>query len=57
VGSEARRHRSSSQSRISSLTLGTSPIFGAHRLDLFVCRDQLLKGVALNAVQIAGRMV
>src|SRR5579864_8980295 len=31
----------------------TSLIFGAHGLDLFVCGDQLLKGAALNAVQIA----
>ena len=28
-------------------------IFGVHGLDLFVCGDQLLKGAALNAVQIA----
>lgn len=31
----------------------TSLIFGDHGLDLFVCGDQLLKGAALNAVQIA----
>ena len=31
-------------------------IFGAHGLDLFVCGDQLLKGAALNAVQIAERV-
>ena len=31
-------------------------VFGAHGLDLFVCGDQLLKGAALNAVQIAERM-
>jgi len=35
--------------------LRTSLIFGAHGLDLFVCGDQLLKGAALNAVQIAER--
>jgi aspartate-semialdehyde dehydrogenase len=35
----------------------TSLIFGAHGLDLFVCGDQLLKGAALNAVQIAEKMV
>jgi aspartate-semialdehyde dehydrogenase len=28
-------------------------VFGAHGLDFFVCGDQLLKGAALNAVQIA----
>jgi aspartate-semialdehyde dehydrogenase len=28
-------------------------VFGDHGLDLFVCGDQLLKGAALNAVQIA----
>ncbi|HUK08559.1 MAG TPA: aspartate-semialdehyde dehydrogenase [Stellaceae bacterium] len=37
--------------------LRTSLIFGAHGLDLFVCGDQLLKGAALNAVQIAERLV
>lgn len=31
----------------------TNLIFGDHGLDLFVCGDQLLKGAALNAVQIA----
>ncbi len=31
-------------------------VFGDHGLDLFVCGDQLLKGAALNAVQIAERM-
>ena len=33
-----------------------SIVFGDHGLDLFVCGDQLLKGAALNAVQIAERM-
>jgi len=28
-------------------------VFGAHGLEFFVCGDQLLKGAALNAVQIA----
>jgi aspartate-semialdehyde dehydrogenase len=28
-------------------------VFGTHGLDFFVCGDQLLKGAALNAVQIA----
>lgn len=28
-------------------------VFGDHGLDLFVCGDQILKGAALNAVQIA----
>lgn len=28
-------------------------VFGDHGLDMFVCGDQLLKGAALNAVQIA----
>jgi len=37
--------------------LRTSLIFGTHGLDLFVCGDQLLKGAALNAVQIAERVV
>jgi aspartate-semialdehyde dehydrogenase len=35
----------------------TSLIFGAHGLDLFVCGDQLLKGAALNSVQIAEKMI
>ena len=35
----------------------TSLIFGTHGLDLFVCGDQLLKGAALNAVEIAERVV
>ncbi|WP_404380619.1 aspartate-semialdehyde dehydrogenase [Caenispirillum salinarum] len=30
-----------------------SIVFGDHGLDIFVCGDQLLKGAALNAVQIA----
>ncbi|WP_207459585.1 aspartate-semialdehyde dehydrogenase [Azospirillum sp. SYSU D00513] len=30
-----------------------NPVFGDRGLDLFVCGDQLLKGAALNAVQIA----
>jgi aspartate-semialdehyde dehydrogenase len=30
-----------------------SLIFGSKGLELFVCGDQLLKGAALNAVQIA----
>ena len=30
-----------------------NPVFGDCGLDLFVCGDQLLKGAALNAVQIA----
>ncbi|PCH99771.1 MAG: aspartate-semialdehyde dehydrogenase [Alphaproteobacteria bacterium] len=30
-----------------------NPVFGNHGLDIFVCGDQLLKGAALNAVQIA----
>ncbi len=30
-----------------------SLVFGDHGIDLFVCGDQLLKGAALNAVQIA----
>jgi aspartate-semialdehyde dehydrogenase len=37
--------------------LRTSLIFGAHGLDLFVCGDQLLKGAALNAVQIAEQAI
>jgi aspartate-semialdehyde dehydrogenase len=32
-------------------------VFGERGLDFFVCGDQLLKGAALNAVQIAERMV
>jgi len=31
-------------------------VFGEFGLDLFLCGDQLLKGAALNAVQIAERM-
>ena len=33
-----------------------NPVFGDHGLDLFLCGDQLLKGAALNAVQIAEAM-
>ncbi|NKC29440.1 aspartate-semialdehyde dehydrogenase [Falsiroseomonas selenitidurans] len=33
-----------------------NPVFGDHGLDLFLCGDQLLKGAALNAVQIAERL-
>jgi len=33
-----------------------SLVFGAQGLDFFVCGDQLLKGAALNAVQIAERV-
>jgi aspartate-semialdehyde dehydrogenase len=33
-----------------------SLVFGTHGLDFFVCGDQLLKGAALNAVQIAERV-
>ncbi|MBL6458255.1 aspartate-semialdehyde dehydrogenase [Belnapia sp. T6] len=33
-----------------------NPVFGDCGLDLFLCGDQLLKGAALNAVQIAERM-
>jgi aspartate-semialdehyde dehydrogenase len=33
-----------------------NPVFGEFGLDLFLCGDQLLKGAALNAVQIAERM-
>ena len=31
-------------------------IFGEHGLEFFVCGDQILKGAALNAVQIAEHM-
>lgn len=30
-----------------------NPVFGDRGLDLFLCGDQLLKGAALNAVQVA----
>lgn len=33
-----------------------NPVFGDCGLDLFLCGDQLLKGAALNAVQIAERL-
>jgi len=33
-----------------------NPVFGDRGLDLFLCGDQLLKGAALNAVQIAERL-
>jgi len=33
-----------------------SLIFGSKGLELFVCGDQLLKGAALNAIQIAEEM-
>jgi aspartate-semialdehyde dehydrogenase len=32
-------------------------VFGAHGLEFFVCGDQILKGAALNAVQIAEQML
>ena len=32
-------------------------VFGAHGLDFFLCGDQLLKGAALNAVQIAEELI
>jgi aspartate-semialdehyde dehydrogenase len=31
-------------------------VFGDRGLDFFLCGDQLLKGAALNAVQIAERL-
>lgn len=34
-----------------------SLVFGDHGIDLFVCGDQLLKGAALNAVQIAELLI
>jgi len=34
-----------------------SLVFGSHGLDFFLCGDQLLKGAALNAVQIAEAVV
>lgn len=34
-----------------------SLVFGSHGLDFFVCGDQLLKGAALNAVQIAESLI
>ena len=33
-----------------------NPVFGQFGLDFFLCGDQLLKGAALNAVQIAEKM-
>ena len=30
-----------------------SLVFGKYGIDLFICGDQILKGAALNAVQIA----
>lgn len=33
-----------------------NPVFGDRGLDLFLCGDQLLKGAALNAVQIAEQL-
>jgi len=33
-----------------------NPVFGDCGLDFFLCGDQLLKGAALNAVQIAEKM-
>ena len=33
-----------------------NPVFGEFGLDFFLCGDQLLKGAALNAVQIAERL-
>ncbi|WP_198371962.1 aspartate-semialdehyde dehydrogenase [Roseomonas rosulenta] len=33
-----------------------NPVFGDRGLDFFLCGDQLLKGAALNAVQIAERL-
>jgi aspartate-semialdehyde dehydrogenase len=37
--------------------LRQSLVFGEYGLDLFVCGDQLLKGAALNAVQIAELLI
>ncbi|NPE31725.1 aspartate-semialdehyde dehydrogenase, partial [Methanococcoides sp. SA1] len=31
-------------------------VFGDHGLEFFVCGDQILKGAALNAVQIAEKL-
>jgi aspartate-semialdehyde dehydrogenase len=33
-----------------------NPVFGDCGLDFFLCGDQLLKGAALNAVQIAEKL-
>ena len=59
-------HRSSDAGRASSTPLTATSkydvevgrvrkndVFGDNGLDLFVCGDQLLRGAALNAVQIA----
>ena len=37
--------------------LRKNDVFGDNGLDLFVCGDQLLKGAALNTVQIAELLV
>lgn len=43
----------SGQSDVEVGRIRANPVFGERGLDLFVCGDQLLKGAALNAVQIA----
>lgn len=44
------------QDEVEAGRIRANPVFGDRGLDLFLCGDQLLKGAALNAVQIAERM-
>jgi aspartate-semialdehyde dehydrogenase len=44
------------QDAVEAGRIRANPVFGDCGLDLFLCGDQLLKGAALNAVQIAERL-
>ncbi|MDB5374459.1 MAG: asd [Belnapia sp.] len=46
----------SGQDDVEAGRIRANPVFGECGLDLFLCGDQLLKGAALNAVQIAERL-
>lgn len=44
------------QDEVEAGRIRANPVFGEFGLDFFLCGDQLLKGAALNAVQIAERV-
>lgn len=46
----------SGQDDVEAGRIRANPVFGEYGLDFFLCGDQLLKGAALNAVQIAERL-
>ena len=46
----------SGQDDVEAGRIRANPVFGDCGLDFFLCGDQLLKGAALNAVQIAERL-